>query len=53
MKISNKNKDPLIQDIKKYLHSFDFPLAMFIAKKFKIGISQAEIILKQIEKMRK
>lgn len=41
--------DPLLQEVYEYLNKFDFPLAYFIQKKFKIGFSRAERILKQIE----
>jgi len=42
-------KDPLLQEVEDYLTKFDFPLAYLIQKKFKIGFSRAERILKQIE----
>ena len=46
----NKNSDdPLLQEVFEYLNKFDFPLAYFIQRKFKIGFSRAERILKQIE----
>jgi hypothetical protein len=41
--------DPLLPEVFNYLNKFDFPLAYFIQKKFKIGFSRAERILKQIE----
>lgn len=41
--------DPLLSEVYKYLTKFDFPLAYLIQKKFKIGFSRAERILKQIE----
>lgn len=41
--------DPLLPKVYKYLTKFDFPLAYLIQKKFKIGFSRAEKILKQIE----
>lgn len=41
--------DPLVPEVFDYLNKFDFPLAMIIQKKFKIGFSRAERILKQIE----
>jgi len=52
-KISEKSdvgiNDPLLNEVYDYLTKFDFPLAYFIQKKFKIGFSRAERILKQIE----
>ena len=52
-KISEKSDvgtyDPLLEEVYNYLTKFDFPLAYFIQKKFKIGFSRAEMILKQIE----
>jgi hypothetical protein len=44
-----QNDDPLLKDVYNYLTKFDFPLAYLIQKKFKIGFSRAEKILKQIE----
>jgi hypothetical protein len=44
-----QNDDPLLQEVYDYLNKFDFPLAFLIQKKFKIGFSRAEKILKQIE----
>jgi len=41
--------DPLLPQVFDYLNKFDFPLAFLIQKKFKIGFSRAERILKQIE----
>lgn len=41
--------DPLLLDVIDYLNKFDFPLAYLIQKKFKIGFTRAEKILKQIE----
>ena len=41
--------DPLLPEVYDYLNKFDFPLAFLIQKKFKIGFSRAEKILKQIE----
>lgn len=53
MKITEKVKDheddPLLAEVYDYLTKFDFPLAYLIQKKFKIGFSRAERILKQIE----
>jgi len=45
--------DPLLNEVYDYLTKFDFPLAYFIQKKFKIGFSRAERILKQIEEKKK
>lgn len=42
-------EDPLLKEVYDYLNKFDFPLAYLIQKKFKIGFSRAERILKQIE----
>lgn len=42
-------EDPLVPEVYEYLNKFDFPLAMVIQKKFKIGFSRAERILRQIE----
>lgn len=44
-----EKEDPLLKEVYKYLTKFDFPLAYLIQKKFKIGFSRAERILKQIE----
>ena len=44
-----QNDDPLLPEVYDYLNKFDFPLAYLIQKKFKIGFSRAEKILKQIE----
>ena len=41
--------DPLLPQVLDYLNKFDFPLAFLIQRKFKIGFSRAERILKQIE----
>lgn len=41
--------DPLLPQVMDYLNKFDFPLAFLIQKKFKIGFSRAERILRQIE----
>jgi hypothetical protein len=45
--------DPLLNEVYDYLNKFDFPLAYLIQKKFKIGFSRAEKILKQIEARKK
>lgn len=42
-------EDPLVPEVFDYLNKFDFPLAVFIQRRFKIGFSRAERILKQIE----
>lgn len=42
-------EDPLLPSVYEYLTKFDFPLAYLIQKKFKIGFSRAERILRQIE----
>lgn len=42
-------EDSLLPEVFDYLNKFDFPLAYFIQKKFKIGFSRAEKILRQIE----
>jgi hypothetical protein len=44
--------DPLLPQVFDYLNKFDFPLAYFIQRKFKIGFSRTERILKQIETKR-
>lgn len=44
--------DPLTQEVYEYLTKFDFPLAYLIQKKFKIGFSRAEKILREIEDRR-
>lgn len=41
--------DPLLPEVLEFLNKFDFPLAALIQKKFKIGFSRAEKILRQIE----
>ncbi len=43
------DEDPLLSEVFEYLNTFDFPLAFLIQRKFKIGFSRAEKILKQIE----
>lgn len=48
----SKETDPLTQEVYEYLTKFDFPVALLVQKKFKIGFSRAEKILRQIEKMR-
>jgi len=48
-KVNNNIEDPLLLQVFEYLNKFDFPLAFLIQKKFKIGFSRAERILKQIE----
>jgi len=48
-KIKNNVDDPLLPQVFEYLNKFDFPLAFLIQRKFKIGFSRAERILKQIE----
>jgi len=48
-KLGENIEDPLLDKVYDYLTKFDFPLAYFIQKKFKIGFSRAERILKQIE----
>jgi hypothetical protein len=48
-KIKIEEKAPLIKKVEDYLAKFDFPIAYLIQKKFKIGFSQAEKILRQIE----
>lgn len=45
----NNEEDPLLGEVYDYLTKFDFHLAYFIQRKFKIGFSRAEKILKQIE----
>jgi len=48
-KINNNIGDPLLPQVLDYLNKFDFSLAYLIQRKFKIGFSRAERILKQIE----
>lgn len=48
-KLGDNVDDPLLPEVFEYLNKFDFPLAFLIQKKFKIGFSRAERILKQIE----
>ncbi len=48
-KTHNPEEDPLVPEVFEYLNKFDFPLAYFVQKKFKIGFSRAERILRQIE----
>jgi hypothetical protein len=45
----NEEEDPLVSEVENYLTKFDFPLAYLIQRKFKIGFTRAEKILKQIE----
>lgn len=51
--VKNEDKDPLFEEVYDYLTRFDFPLAYIIQKKFKIGFSRAEKILRQIESSRR
>lgn len=53
IKSNSDEIDPLFSEVEKYLTSFDFPLAYLIQKKFKIGFSRAEKILRQIEASKK
>ena len=49
----NKNKinnDPLLPEVAKHLKKYDFGVASLIQKKFKIGFSRAERILKEIRR---
>lgn len=48
-KVNDNGDDPLLPKVFEYLNKFDFPLVYLIQKKFKIGFSRAEKILKQIE----
>lgn len=48
-KVDNNTDDLLLPQVINYLNKFDFPLASLIQRKFKIGFSRAERILKQIE----
>jgi len=52
-RINNSAVDPLLPEVVEYLNKFDFPLASLIQRKFKIGFSRAERILKQIEAEKK
>lgn len=45
----DNEEDPLLSEVYEYLTKFDFPLAQLIQRKFKVGFSRAERILKQIE----
>jgi len=49
VKVNNNADDPLLPEVFNYLNKFDFPLAYLIQRKFKIGFSRSERILKQIE----
>jgi hypothetical protein len=53
MKKIIEEDDPLLLEVYDYLTKFDFPLAYLIQRKFKIGFSRAERILKQIEEKKK
>jgi len=53
MKQKIEAEDPLLSEVFDYLTKFDFPLAYLIQRKFKIGFSRAERILKQIEEKKK
>lgn len=48
-KVDCNEEDPLLPQVIDYLNKFDFPIAFLIQKKFKIGFSRAEKILRQIE----
>ncbi len=47
--VDENTDDPLISEVFVYLNRYDFHLAFFIQRKFKIGFTRAEKILKQIE----
>ncbi len=49
MKQKTEQEDPLLPVVIEYLNKFDFPLAYLVARKFKIGFSRAEKILRQME----
>lgn len=46
---THTEEDPLLDEVYDYLNKFDFPLAYVLQKKFKIGFSRAEKILRQLE----
>lgn len=48
-KTNDKATDPLLPQVEEYLTKFSFPLASIISRKFKIGFSRAEKILREIE----
>ncbi len=48
-KVNDDADDPLLPQVFEYLNKFDFPLAYLVQRKFKIGFSRAEKILRQIE----
>ena len=48
-KVNSDAQDPLVPQVHEYLSTFDFPLVYLIQRKFKIGFSRAERILRQIE----
>jgi hypothetical protein len=47
--VNSEQGDPLLPQVLDYLNKFDFPLAYIIQKKFKVGFSRVERILRQIE----
>jgi hypothetical protein len=47
--VDESDNDPLLPEVYDYLNKFDFPLAQLLQRKFKIGFSRAERILKQLE----
>ena len=51
-KTYKSEEDPLLPRVEDYLNKFDFPLAYIIQRKFKIGFSRAEKILRQIGEKR-
>ena len=53
MESHEQKEDPLLNEVYNYLTKFDFPLAQLIQRKFKIGFSRAEKILKQLEVKKK
>ncbi|OGK39595.1 hypothetical protein A2954_02280 [Candidatus Roizmanbacteria bacterium RIFCSPLOWO2_01_FULL_37_12] len=52
MNQKKSEEDSLLPQVVDYLNKFDFPLSYLIQRKFKVGFSRAERILKQIEAKR-
>jgi len=47
---SSSEDDPLLPQVAEYIRKFDFQAAHLIQKKFKIGFSRAEQIIKEIRR---
>lgn len=46
----NFDNDPLLPEVTEFIRKFDFPLAGLLQRKFKIGFSRAERLIKEMRK---